>query len=71
MLSISAASPGSKRMSDRLRTVSYTHLAVGLSFASWHGNAGATLFVALWAALVGAIITSWAIIGARRAPASS
>ena len=57
--------------SARFQAAQIVALAVGLSFASWHGNAGATLFVALWAALVGAIITSWAIIGARRAPASS
>jgi hypothetical protein len=57
--------------SSRFQAAQIVALAVGLSFASWHGNAGATLFVALWAALVGAVITYWAIIGARRSPAST
>lgn len=57
--------------SARFQAAQIVALAAGLSFASWHGNAGATLFVALWAALVGAIITHWVIIGARHAPVSS
>lgn len=54
----------------RFQAAQIVALGVGLSFASWHGRAGATLFVALWAALVGAIIMYWVNAGARPAPAS-
>ncbi len=54
----------------RFQAAQIVALTVGLSLASWHGSAGATLFVALWAALVGSIIMYWVNAGARPAPAS-
>lgn len=56
--------------SSRFQAAQIVALGIGLSFASWHGNAGAAIFVALWAALVGATIIHWLIIGARRSPVS-
>ena len=55
--------------SSRFQAAQIVALAVGLSFASWHGEAGATLFVALWVALVGAVIMHWLHIGARSSAA--
>lgn len=57
--------------SSRFQAAQIVALAAGLSFASWHGHAGAALFVALWAALVGAIISHWVTIGAHQTPATS
>jgi hypothetical protein len=57
--------------SSRFQAAQIVALAVGLSFASWHGHPGTTLFVALWAALLGAIVTHWVNMGARQAPVSS
>lgn len=56
--------------SSRFQAAQIVALAVGLSFASWHGNAGATFFATLWAALVGAAIVHWVVAGARRSPVS-
>ena len=56
--------------SSRFQAAQIVALSVGLSFASWHGNAGAVLFVALWAALVGATVVHWVVAGARRSPVS-
>lgn len=56
--------------SSRFQAAQIVALGVGLSFASWHGNAGAALFVALWAALVGAAVVHWVVAGARRSPVS-
>ena len=54
--------------SSRFQAAQIVALAVGLSFASWHGQAGAALFVALWAALLGAIVTHWVNIGQHHVP---
>lgn len=54
--------------SARFQAAQIVALAVGLSFASWHGHDGAALFVALWAALVGAVIMYWVHTGERRTP---
>ncbi len=46
-------------------------LTVGLFFASWHGDDGATLFVALWLALAGTVVLYWRDIDSRRATVPS
>ncbi len=56
--------------SSRFQAAQIVALGVGLSFASWHGHDGAALFVALWAALVGAVIMHWIIISQRHTPAT-
>lgn len=56
--------------SARFQAAQTIALAIGLCFASWHGVYGAVLFVALWAALVGAVIIHWLHAGSRRSAAS-
>lgn len=56
--------------SARFQAAQIVALAVGLSFASWHGHDGTALFVALWTALVGAVIMHWIIISKRHTPAT-
>ncbi len=57
--------------SARFQAAQVVALAVGLSFASWHGYFGAALFVALWVALLGAVVVHWFNAATRRAPAST
>ena len=53
----------------RIQAGQIVALAAGLSFASWHGRAGATLFVALWAALAGTVVLYWLDLDSRRTTA--
>ena len=52
---------------SRVQAGQIVALTVGLSFASWYGGDGATLFAALWTALAGTVVLYWRDVDSRRA----